>query len=239
MNLLSRVKIKLRSEKRFFLEQKWGWVKGGGEDIPKYLLKKYLPSNPVIIDCGAHVGSDAVDLARIFPAANIHCFEPVTEIFQSLQHNTRKYRQIHCHKIALSGEDGKSAMFVSSGHSDGSSSINKPKDHLIDHPGVYFDKKEEVETNSLDNWAVRNKISVVDFLWLDMQGHEFSMLSASSSILPTVKLIHSEVSIKEVYEDSKLYPDYKSWLESKGFGVLIEAIPPGADMGNVLFLRKK
>lgn len=238
MNILSRIIIKLRSEKRFFLEQKTGWIKKGEDDIPKYVLKKYLPDNPVIIDCGAHVGSDAIELSRIFPRARIYCFEPVSDIFNKLQHNVRKYPNIDCFQIALSLKNGKNKMFISSGGSDGSSSLNRPKDHLEDHPTVDFNTEEEVLTRTLDSWAENNNISAVDFLWLDMQGHEFSMLSNSLTILPTVKAIHSEVSIKQAYENTMLFTEYKAWLGSKGFVVVKEAIPAGSDMGNVLFVRK-
>ena len=219
------------------MEQKWGWSAGGPEDIPKYMLKKYLPDNPLIIDCGAHVGADAVELARIFPLGTIHCFEPVGAVFQSLKHNTRKFSNIHNHQLALSNEDGHAKMYISSGGSDGSSSLNRPKDHLQDHPDVLFDRTEEVPMKSLDSWAQMQGIDYIDFLWLDMQGHEFSMLAGSEIILPTVRAIHSEVSVKEAYEHSKLYPEYKAWLEKKGFRVVREAIPAGADMGNVLFIR--
>jgi len=129
-------------------------------------------------------------------------------------------------------------MFISSGGSDGSSSLNRPKDHLEDHPTVDFNTEEEVLTRTLDSWAENNNISAVDFLWLDMQGHEFSMLSNSLTILPTVKAIHSEVSIKQAYENTMLFTEYKAWLGSKGFVVVKEAIPAGSDMGNVLFVRK-
>jgi FkbM family methyltransferase len=238
LNILARIIIKLRSEKRFFLEQKTGWIKKGEDDIPKYVLKKYLPDNPVIIDCGAHVGSDAIELSRIFPRARIYCFEPVSDIFNKLQHNVRKYPNIDCFQIALSLKNGKNKMFISSGGSDGSSSLNRPKDHLEDHPTVDFNTEEEVLTRTLDSWAENNNISAVDFLWLDMQGHEFSMLSNSLTILPTVKAIHSEVSIKQAYENTMLFTEYKAWLGSKGFVVVKEAIPAGSDMGNVLFVRK-
>ena len=71
-----------------------------------------------------------------------------------------------------------------------------------------------------------------------MQGYELKMLSASKKILDTVKVIHTEVSTKETYINVGLYRDYRAFLESKGFELILEAIPNGWDMGNVLFVRK-
>ncbi|MBC7850512.1 MAG: FkbM family methyltransferase [Chitinophagaceae bacterium] len=223
--------------KEFLLEQKWGFVKAGGEIIPKNKLRKFMPTNAVIIDAGAHIGADSVELARMFPSAKIHCFEPVPAIYSFLTHNTRKCDNIKCYDIALSSETGTTNMYVSAGGSDASSSLQKPADHLADHSDVTFEKEIVVTTKTLDDWATDNNISKVDFLWLDMQGHELEVLKSSTKILPTVKAIHSEVSLKKTYENAPLYKDYKAWLESKGFRVEIEAIPAGADMGNVLFVR--
>jgi hypothetical protein len=89
---------------------------------------------------------------------------------------------------------------------------------------------------SLDDWARENEIAKVDLLWLDLQGLEFDVLSASSLVLPTVKVIYTEVSLKEMYEGARLYPEYRRWLEDQGFEVVAEDLR-WADMGNVLLAR--
>ena len=238
MNLLKKLLLKLKIEVKFLLQQKWGWTKGGDEIIPKYKLKKFIPANAIMIDAGAHIGADSVELARMFPTSKVHSFEPVPEIYSFLRHNTRKYSNIQCFDIALSSETGITRMYVSSGGSDASSSLQKPADHLADHADVSFEKIIEVQTLSLDDWAAKNRIDRIDFMWLDMQGHELEVLKASTKILPTVKAIHTEVSLKKTYENAPLYKDFRKWLEDKGFRVEIEAIPQGADMGNVLFVKK-
>ena len=228
----------LRNESRFLLEQKWGIRKTRDPfNIPKYILKRYLPSDPVIIDCGAHIGADSIELARVFPNGSIHCFEPVPHIFDKLKKNTATYKNIYCYQQALGTKNGKSIMFVSSGSSDASSSLLQPTGHKIDHPDVLFNNEIEVSTVSLDSWAYEHNIAGVDFLWLDMQGFEYQMLKESKLILPTVKAIHTEVSTREVYENSILYTDLKDWMVQNGFEELIKAIPEKADMGNVLFVK--
>ncbi len=239
MNIINKIFLKLKLEAKFFLEQKWGIKKPGDSfAISKAELKKYLPGDPVIIDCGAHVGSDSVELARVFPKSKIHAFEPVPEIYDNLLRNTRSYSNITCYKIALSTSTGQTEMFVSSGNSDASSSLLQPTGHLESHPDVFFTKKINVETLTLDDWAAKNKIDKIDFLWLDMQGFELQTLQASKKMLSTVTCIHTEVSLTETYQNAVLYKDYSKWLETQGFKAVIEALPKGADMGNVLFVRK-
>ncbi len=239
MNFFRKVLNKLISERRYLLEQKWGWVKPKDQyAISKSVVKKYIPSNAVIIDCGAHTGGDSLEMSRLFPAATIHAFEPVPDVYKLLEQYTSRVPNIKRYKLALSDKESTAFMFVSSGQSDASSSLLTPHAHLDDHPDVLFENKIEVKTITLDDWARKNNITHVDFLWLDMQGFEYQMLQASSQILPTVKAIHTEVSMKETYKGCKLYPEIRSWLENKGFYVHTEAIPQNSDMGNVLFVRK-
>jgi 2-O-methyltransferase len=237
MNLATKFKIKIRSLWLYYLFQRLGFPAVKREQISKSVLKKYLPENPIIIDCGAHDGSDSVELAKILNGT-IHSFEPVQEIYSRLKRNTASYSNIITHNLALSDETKVQYFYVSEGHSDASSSLLKPKDHLIDHPGTTFKKKIEVQAMTLDDWAATNNVMRVNMLWLDMQGFEYQMLKASRTILDTVSVIHSEVSTKQTYENVKVYTEYKSFLESKGFKVVLEAIPEGWDMGNVLFVRK-
>ncbi len=236
---MHNLKSQLYREYYFWSEQKLGWKKPkDAYSIPKYILKKYLPDNPVIIDCGANEGTDSVELARIFPRGVVHSFEPVPEMFQRLKDRTKEYKNIQCYELALNSNTSKVKMFLSSGASDAASSLLQPKSILEDHKALYFDNTIEVQCMSLDDWAAANGVSRVDFLWLDMQGSEFKTLNASKKILDTAKVILTEVSLKETYEGVPLYTDFRKWLESKGFEVMNEAIPPGTDMGNALFVKR-
>jgi len=238
MKQLKKIFHILRSEFDFLLQHKWGISKPGDVfAISKAEFKKYLPVNPVIIDCGAHIGTDSIQLARVFPKSKVHSFEPVPSVFDVLKKNAVKFPNIQCHQLALSNQNGTAKMFVSSGGSDASSSLLEPGEHLNDHPNVHFDNSISVQTITLDQWAADNGIEKVDLLWLDMQGFEYNMLRASEKILPQVKAIFTEVSTKESYREVMQYSGYKSWLEQIGFRAVKELIPKGADMGNVLFVR--
>jgi FkbM family methyltransferase len=238
MELLRKIFRKLHIEYKFYSVQKFGLFKPDVYTIPKYKLTKLLPGNSVIIDCGAHVGSDSVELSRIFPNAAIHSFEAVPSIYERLVHNTRKRKNIACHHLALSNKTGDTIMHVSSGSDDGSSSLLPPKEHLEMHPGIVFNEKIVVKAMSLDDWAAEEGIDRVDFLWLDMQGFEFPMLEASTKIFKTVKAIHTEVNTTDSYENVVKYTTLKQWLEANGFVEYLKALPQGCSQGNVLFIRK-
>jgi FkbM family methyltransferase len=205
--------------------------------INKEYIRKFLPENPVIIDAGAHRGDDSIEFTEMLPLAEIHAFEPVPNIFNQLKENISAFPKISCYKLALSNRTGQMEMHISSGGSDASSSLLAPRDHLTDHPDTFFNEKIVVDTITMDDWAERQKISKIDFLWLDMQGYELDVVKASPKIFKTVKAVHIEVSTKPTYENVPQYREVKEWMETQGFKVKVEEIPSGWDMGNVLFIR--
>jgi FkbM family methyltransferase len=237
LKIMQKLLGKLRYHFQTLLFEKFAIPRIQNEKISKILLKKYLPSNPVIIDCGAHDGSDSVALAKLFKKATIYAFEPVKDLYTSLKVNTSHFKNIITYPIALADLDGEMDFYISAGGSDASSSLLEPRDHLTDHPDTFFANKVTVATSTLDSWAKENNINKIDMLWLDMQGFELKMLMASPYILETVSVIHTEVSTRETYKEVAQYHTYRSFLEKKGFTMQIEAIPAGWDMGNVLFIR--
>ena len=203
--------------------------------IPKKFFVQFLPDNPVILEAGAHKGKDTVEMARLWPGGIIHAFEPVPHIFRLLENNTRNLKNVHCYQLALGDARGIESLFVSSGASDGSSSLLPPKELLNDFPTVYFDEELPVNTTTLDEWAMENDVSEIDFMWLDLQGMELQVLQSGKTILKTVKGIYSEVSSVEGYSGQTLYHELRAWLEKEGFHVEREAVENGN--GNVFFLR--
>jgi FkbM family methyltransferase len=230
-------KIRYHVTEYFF--RNFGWPVVKQERISKALLKKFIPPNALIIDCGAHVGSDSIELSRIFRSATIYAFEPLDSLYGKLCANTKDIHNIHCHRLALADRCGEMGFYISEGGSDASSSLLPPYKHLDDHPDVLFSKASKVKVLTLDKWCEINNVTHIDFLWLDMQGYEMAMLRASPDILKRVSAIHTEVSTRETYKGVPLYNELRSFLEAKGFRVEIEALPAGWDMGNVLFVRDK
>ncbi|MCJ7812987.1 FkbM family methyltransferase [bacterium] len=204
--------------------------------LPKKYFIRFLPKNPVILEAGAHRGKDTVEMAKMWPAGTIHAFEPVPSLFKKLEDSTRNLKNVHCHQIALGNNPGEEVMYVSSGSSDGSSSLLPPKEHLNVFPTVYFDSKIKVTTTTLDAWAESNNIRKIDFMWLDLQGMELNVLKSGTNILRTVTAIYTEVSGIEAYKEQTLYSDLAEWLVSNGFRIEREVVENSS--GNVFFLRK-
>ena len=206
------------------------------------ILKSYLPDNPIIVEAGAFTGSDSVKMANFWPRATIHSFEPVSELFISLQSKTIDYENIECYNVALSDNNGYESLYLSVKPSQNNritqaSSLLSPKNR---EPlsTISFPKTIPVKTTTLDSWAQENKVENIDLLWLDTQGNELDIIKASPNTLQKTNLIHIEVATIERYHNQPLYSDVKQWFAKHGFGEIAKDFDPAEkSWGNVIFKR--
>ncbi len=205
--------------------------------ILKTAIVQYLPDNPIIVEAGAHIGRDTVKMAKLWPLGTIYAFEPVKELFEQLTKNTQEFHHVQVFNKALSDHTGTEVLHVSSGASTAASSFFEPHDYAQCRPEVTF-SPQEVQTITLDEWAKKNTVLIVDFLWLDMQGAELKVLKAAPHILSTVSALLLEVSLTERFKGNPLYDEVKHWIEAQGFVVVQQDIPRH-DKINLLCIRKE
>lgn len=206
------------------------------------IAARYLPQDPLILEAGAYDGNETVAMAKFFPQASIHAFEPIPYLYNKLQKNAQQCpTQIHTYDYALSDKHEITTMYVSE-EPDApnipsmSSSLLPPKEHL-NYSTAQFKKEILVPAITIDAWAQQYAIEKVDFLWLDMQGYELPALKASSHILKTVKVILTEVEFVEAYAGQYLFNDVKIWLEQQGFTMVANNFGTYSWFGDALFVR--
>ena len=203
--------------------------------VRKRQIERFLPPTPHVVEAGAHIGIDTASMARRWRHGRIYAFEPVPALYRQLLTRVRRFGNVSTYQLALAGTSGELSMNVSSGGSDGSSSLLRPQEHLRFHPNVTFDDVITVQATTLDEWASAHSVKP-DLLWLDAQGAELQILRSGTSVLESVAAIYTEVSLVQNYSDGPLYPELASWLSRFGFKPVIERIA-WTDGGNVLFSR--
>jgi FkbM family methyltransferase len=133
-------------------------------------------SGEVAVDVGANIGSYTLPLARNF--RNVVAFEPSHTYCDVLRRNValNGLRNVRVYQMALSDVDGQVPLYVRHG---GSSSLNS------NHYGLPFDNMAYVSAGKLD--SLSSTLGHPDFIKIDAEGHEFSVLSGATQILSELK----------------------------------------------------
>lgn len=170
-------------------------------------------SESVFFEIGCHFGTDTKKLLQV--TKNLHCFEPDPRNIKIFK---EKIQNIKINEFAISNKDGEIEFYLSSGNvfeskygptSDdflnkndwsASSSIKKPKNHLINTPWVKFKEKIIVKTKKLDTYCLENNVSKIDFIWMDVQGAELDVFEGCKNSLGSIQYIYTEYSDNELYE---------------------------------------
>ena len=203
-------------------------------------IAPFIPRNAVIIEAGAHDGTNTVEMAEHWPHATIHAFEPFPRAAEVVRQRIERYgSRVQCHAIGLGPQNGDIDMNVSGDGSAGacqSSSMLAPTEaQLREFPEIRFGLTHKVPLRTLASWAEESGVSVIDFMWLDMQGYELQALAGAGGLLQGVSAIHMEVSNVQLYQGAPLYPEVQARMAAWGFVPVIEAFFRVA--GNVLFVR--
>ncbi len=206
-------------------------------DARKTLAARFLPPDPIVVEAGAHVGGDTVEMARRWRTGTVHAFEPLPHLFIELERRTSRLANVRRYPSALGTSTGTTQIWVSRGPDQASSSLLTPKTVRDAFPDISFPEQVEVPITTLDDWATSQGVDRVDFMWLDMQGYELATLKHSESVLPTVRAIVLEISFEELYENMPLWPEVKDWLATRGLAVVAEA-PASETYGDALVVRQ-
>lgn len=207
------------------------------------VIQPYLPKNPIILEAGAFNGKDTYAMAHYWPEATIHSFEPVPEIFTILCMQTQQCTNVHCYPLALSNKSGVASFFNAQYlHKPNklcpAGSLLAPKERLL-HSSIIYPKTISVPTIALDEWATLYSIGHLDFIWLDLQGHELAVLQAGTEILKSVTLLYVEVNFIEAYHEQPPADTIKEWLTTQGFYPIAQDFTDKKKFfGNILFKKQ-
>ena len=145
-------------------------------------LKSYIKDNMTIIEAGAHDGTDAEYLFKLNPSVTIHCFEPTASAYKELTArlaNEIKAGKLFANNTGLSTETGEAELFIYN-ELDQRNSLHLNPAHDFDSSLLH---KERIKLTTLDDYIERNNISRVDFLKIDVEGHETKVLEGASNAL--------------------------------------------------------
>jgi FkbM family methyltransferase len=171
----------------------------------KYFIENILPlfiepnTKPVLFDVGANIGEYSSILRHYYPGAEIFSFEPVAKTFEILSRST-KGKDIKIFNIGLSDDTGMGELYNSESLSN-NLITTAYREALPDLFNINDAKLIKFEKNTLDNFCTANDITGIDFLKIDVEGHELAVLKGAKSLLSggKIKVLQFEFNAHNVY----------------------------------------
>ncbi len=152
----------------------------------------FNPTNgDVVIDVGAHIGRYTLIAAK--QAGMVVSVEPEPRNFFLLQENVKlnRFRNVIAIKTAVSDKQVSQELSVSGGGDTGTSSLEENWSWRLDK-GVERNRIE-LETETLDQITDRLQVAEIDWLKIDVEGHEIPVLNGASRTLAKTRRLILEV----------------------------------------------
>lgn len=185
----------------------------------------------IIFDIGANIGEYSQMLLDYTAKANInsslHVFEPTNECFKILESKFGTMPKIFINKQALSDAEGEVEIFYDKEKS-GLASLYKRNLHYA----IEMSQSEVISTICAENYIESHQIKHINFLKIDIEGHELKALQGFGKYLNDefIDFIQFEYGGANLDSHSSLMELY-DLLEKKGF-VLAKIMPKGLDIRN-------
>ena len=176
---------------------------------------KNIMGGEVALDVGAHVGIWSQRLAKYYN--EVICFEPLPKHIECHEANTEKLTNVSLKNFALSNERGSTIIKTMESNS-GRSSIDRNFSSRMNCEEI------EINTDLLDNL----EFGVIDFIKIDVEGHELKMLEGAYN---TINLHKPDIFI-EVWPENK--DVMFKYFEDIGYKMTMEL-----NVSNFLFTHKE
>ena len=148
----------------------------------------------VLVDIGAHHGLYTEQVLQKFPDIECHLFEPSSINIELLKDKFDHSQEIILNKCALSNKQTKAKLYSNTPGSVIGSLTKRRLDHFkrLEHKGYDWemDEIEEVDVIRFDHYWDKNKY--IDFVKIDVEGHELEVLEGFGDLIRTTKLIQFE-----------------------------------------------
>jgi FkbM family methyltransferase len=133
-----------------------------------------MPDSPIILDVGANIGQTSIPLAKRFPSANVHSFEPTRHSFERLAVATKDLHNIHTHHMALG--DRCATMSMSTQPLSLTNSLRAQESDPESG-------REDVKVETADQFCADRSIDRIDIFKCDTEGYDASVLRGASHLL--------------------------------------------------------
>lgn len=169
-----------------------------------------------VIHAGAHVGQEVDEYLRLGFEHGVF-FEPQPQMIECVKERIRSIPNYRAVAAALGEAKGVATLYTETSNYGMSASLLKPKDHLLQYPQIQFNGSIEVPVTTLSDYFKTDDIRNYNFLNMDVQGFELSVLKGGMAIISALDAIYTEVNRAELYEGCAQIQHIDSFLSEFNF----------------------
>ena len=155
---------------------------GTYEKLEAKVMEEKIKGGNIVVDVGANIGLHTLNMARIVGnTGQVFAFEPDPSNFKILGKNVKvnNYKNIILEQKAVGDKHGRATLYQS----------DDPGRHRI-FPQTKAKGQVQVELTSLDKYFIdSNLVDKINFIKIDVEGLEFSVLKGMKNILKNNKKI--------------------------------------------------
>ena len=195
-------------------------TKSGEQFFAEGELKKIIGEQPVIFDVGANEGRYATMISTVFPESKLYSFEPHPKSYNRLTQKLDKNDRVF--QIAVGAEDKQCILYERVDHPDGSEMASVHEKVITEFHGVES-IKIDVEMKTIDTFMKEQNIDCVDFLKIDVEGHELAVIQGAKNAIKNgnIKVIQYEFNHPNI-ESKAFMRDFRDQLKGYNFYRMLE-----------------
>ena len=211
------IKSILRALIRQFLDLAWG---ADLLDGTSYLRARYPHLRPLlVVEVGARFGEDTALLAASWPQARVLAFECNPPALQVAAPLLAHLPTVTLLPHALGAAEDIVAFHSVGIHSNaGASSLLPLKPGAAPVAGVDPAQSQtiEVRVRRLDTVVAELHLPAPELIWMDVEGAEVLVLTGAGTLLDDVRVVYTEVALKELREGQSGWRDIRALLARHG-----------------------
>jgi len=188
---------------------------------------------PVIFDVGANIGDWTLAALRCFPRAVVHAFEPSAHHQDIYRQAVGERANVRLAPIALGARDETASLYKDRDLTGLASLTRRDLGHL----GIDMSIREEVTVRMLDTYAEEAGVAAIDYLKLDVEGHELDVLKGAGRMIAEGRIAAIQFEFGGCNIDTRTYfRDFYRLLAGVGYSIYV--IRPGGSLAPILKYRE-
>lgn len=181
-----------------------------------------LPSDAVIFDIGANIGSMSLAFAKLTPEGQVYAFEPTSYAFAKLEENLSLNPSLaeHIKTIQMFASEKTAGDHEIEAYSSWKIDGSEKSVHPLHGGTLKTDREKKIPAISLDDFCDQNQIKKLDCIKIDTDGHELQVLKGASR---TIEKFHPniifEIGLYVTEEYGIKFEDYFEFLTNYGYAL--------------------